>query len=690
MSSSSPDSSLLDKTSIIVAFLITVGLATLYFFNVGIIAIWPDSLLFADRARHLLEEGRPALSLATTTSYQPLYSLLMAVAFLVPNFLLSHQILIGFQLLLLCSVFFPIRRLLLTCEGVGRSEASALSVIVTLSATALPYATMLSSEALFIPLFVWFTYFYDKFLSTDKPCAAASAGICLGLLLLTKEIGWVIYGAVLINTLIVVFKKQPVQQLFNLQIIPLLLAAAWLIYNTIVLGQTLELPHLELNNALARFNFFKNGVVYLFYMGMPLAGLAFLISCFSKKHPSWGSAFYRFAFFALLGVLIYITVTNVIIVEGRLDYITNRVIEPFILLPLIIFLRLPFQQREEITANSMLIFFCMMLFGLPYALKTDFITGMAYWSQSMGNPNLGIIRNVIYCLLLSLPIIIIWWKPKFFILTYATVSALFTFSNVMQNQAVWSISQEGNLKYVNTEAYATNPDIKNASALYVETRCNMMQSQDISYLFRCNDMSKLLYFVPRHITAISAQELSNLSLKNNDYVLFVSSENDNAIGKTVAQIGLGNLLRVEQADLDALRLMPLVRIESVEKLGQYINIPINHKMERVTLLGPDATFHLQSNKAGCINMNIKLAFAASKQDGNQKKVEFLLNKKSVKQAVVEAPVIGNPQQEYQLSLALSKGANSLQLNYKNEKVTPGTLDASIMMFGLPNFTACKK
>ncbi len=158
----------------------------------------------------------------------------------------------------------------------------------------------------------------------------------------------------------------------------------------------------------------------------------------------------------------------------------------------------------------------------------------------------------------------------------------------------------------------------------------------------------------------------------------------------VAQIGLGNLVRVEQADIHALQLMPLVRIESVDKLGQYMNIPINHKMERVTLLGPDATFHLQSNKAGCINMNIKLAFAASKQDGNQKKVEFLLNKKTVKQVSVQAPVIGSPQQDYQLPLAVGQGANSLQLNYENPNVTPGTLNASIMMFGLPNFTACKK
>lgn len=225
MSNLSPDSTFIDKTSIVVAFLITVGLAVLYFVCTGIVANWPDSLFYADRARQLLEDGRLALNAETTLSYPPLYSMLMALsfyigsfsvgAFFVPSFLLSHQILVCLQIALLCSTFFPIRRLLLGCDGIGKNEATVLSVIIALSPTALPYANMLSAEALFIPLFVWFTYFYDKFLNANKASEATryamGAGALLGLLLITKDIAWAAYVAVLLNTLWVILKKQPVK-----------------------------------------------------------------------------------------------------------------------------------------------------------------------------------------------------------------------------------------------------------------------------------------------------------------------------------------------------------------------------------------------------------------------------------------------------------------------------------------------
>ncbi len=687
MSSLSPDSSAKDKAAVIVAFLTTLALAALYYVCVGIVAIWPDSLLYADRARHLLGEGNLTLSAATSSSYPPLYSLLLAVAFLVPNFLLSHQILVGLQIILLASVFFPIRDLLIRSNGVGKIGATALAVIAALSSAALPYATMLGAEALFIPLFIWFTCFYDKFLSDANKRNAWWSAALLALLLLTKEIAWVVFAGAALTELTRVIQKKTSVYAWKLIALPLVVFAIWQAYSVFVLHQPFALLELNFNNGLGRFNFVKNGIVYLCYVGMPLAGLAFMIACFSKS--IWDAPLFRFTAFTLLAALLYSAFGNVIIVEHKLDYITNRLIEPFVILPFIVFLRLPEQTRKEITANSLLILFCMMIFGLPYALKTDFLTGMSYWAQSLNNPNLGIIRNVIYILLVSLPVIVIWWKPKWFLTAYTCVAALLTFSNVMQDQTVWSINQDGNFKYVNIDAFAGSTDVKDAKAIYAENNCNTQQSSDIGYVFRCNDLNKILYFVPRALTRQTAQDLKSLKLNENEFVLFASSDNDNAFGKSVAEIGLGQLMRVEQGDLAAMQQTPLVFIKEFKSLGRYINVMIAGKMERVTLLGPDAEMRINADKAGCIQIQASFAADDNEADANGKAVDFILNDKQVKKTNFK-PVLSNRIPEpFVLPLQLREGENILKLHYGMPKDDYKAVPASLFMFARPVFKPCK-
>lgn len=694
MSSSSRDSSVQDKTVATVAFLVTLALAALYYFYVGIVAIWPDSLLYADRARHLLGEGHMGLSSPTSSSYPPLYSLLMALcfytgAFFVPDFLTSHQILVGLQIILLASVFYPIRDLLIRSEGVGKTEATALAIIAALSSAALPYATMLGAEALFIPLFIWFTCFYDKFLSEANKCNALWAALLLALMLLTKELALVVFTGVAFTELTRLIQKKSSRYTWKIIVLPLIAVAVWQAYSVLVLHEPFELLNLNFNNGLARFNFVKNSIVYLCYVSMPLAGLGFIIACFTKKGTIWNSGLFRFTCFTLLAALFYTAFANEIIVERKLDYITNRLLEPFVILPLIAFLRLPEQTRKEITANSLLIFFCMMIFGLPYGLKTDFLTGMSYWAQSLDNPNLGIIRNVVYLLLISLPVIVIWWKPKWFLTAYACVAALLTFSNIMQDQTVWSINQDGNFKYVNTAAFGASDDIRNAKAIYAQNDCNIRQSNDIGYIYRCNDLNKILYFVPRAITKQTAQDLKSLKLNDNEFVLFTSSDNDNAFGKSVAEIGLGRLMRVEQADLAAMQNTPLVFIHKFESLGRYINVLIAGKMERVTLLGPDAAMHIEADKEGCVEMQASFAADDNETDVNGKAVDFTLNDKPSKKTYFK-PVLANRIPEpFTMQLRLKEGENILKLHYGMPKEDYKMVPASLFMFVRPVFKPCK-
>lgn len=696
MPSLSSDSLLNEKTSIAVAFITTLALVTTYCVQVGIIAIWPDSLHAAGHARHLLANGNYAFNAGADDL--PLYPLLMALSFFLgsffigseasQSFLYGHQILIGFHIALMCSAFFPIREMLLRCDHMGRFAATILAAVFILTSSVLPYAPMLSAQALFISLFLWFMHFYDKFLSTRAGCAAMWAGICLGLLLLTQDIAWVIYGGLIAHTLVMTIQKKPVEQLFNLAIIPLFFIGVWLAFKSLAYGIQIDVVLPDLNNGLARFNYIKNGILYLIYAGMPLAGLAFMVSCVGKPHEK-DSGLKSFVMLMLIGVLIHIALSNAVIVETKLDYITNRPLDPFLILPFLAYMRMPLQQRKETTANSMLLFFCLMIFGFPYALKADFLTGISYWAQSLDNPNLGIIRNIIYLLLLSLPIIVIWWKPRFFVLAYGSIAAVIGVANIAQNYAVWSVHEDGNFKYVNLDAFAASQDIKNASAIFVENRCDEQGNNDIGYLFRCNDLNRLLYFIPRISSTKPAMELGTLQLKPDEYILFTSSEHDNAFGKTVAQVGLGNLMRIEARDITALQKTPLVQIKTFENMGRYVNVRFNEKMERVTLLGPDAVMHIEADKAGCVELNITFADDGNSGSSKGKTVEFYLNKKLLKKAVFQPLTAGNIPQEYALALQLNEGGNDIALHYQTSVDTAQNVPASLFMFGRPRFKSCR-
>jgi hypothetical protein len=699
MSNLPPDSQSLDKFSfsaqVIIAFLCMGAIAALYFLATGIVAIWPDSLLYAEPARNLVEAGQLAGVSAIPAPYPPLYSLFMALCFSIgslftADFYIQHQILIGLQLTLVCSTFFPLRSLLSRCDGVGRSEAIALSAVVALSATTLPYASILCAEALFIPLFIWFTCLYDNFLNDTKKNTALWCGILLAALVLTKEMGWVVYSAVALCALQRFLTKKSFANVWGILVLPLLCAGIWQAYLYFVLHQPFELPNWNLNNGLARFNFVKNGIVYLMYVGMPLAGLGFIIACFTQKASVWEKPFFHFAFITILGVLIYTALANTIIVDRKLDYITNRLIEPFVILPFIAFMRLPLQIRKETMANGMLIFFCMMIFGFPYAIKTDFITGLSYWAQSLTNPNLGIIRNAIYLLLISLPVIIIWWKPKFFILTYACVAAIITCGNLMQDQTVWSANEDGNFKYVNIFGFAASAAIKNAQAIYIDNQCAKNQNNNIAYLYRCNDLNKLLYFLPRTTQYKSAQDMNSLQLKPDENVLYASSDNDNAWGSVVANIGLGKLMRVGAKDIAALKPTPLVSIPTIEQSGRYINVRLNDGMQRVTLLAANNKFNILSDTQGCAEIHVSLANdGGTENQPKAKQVEFILNTKPIKKTMVGTLTTPHVPEAIVVPLDMREGENTLQIHYDEMPDANRTIQASLFMFGRPVFKPCK-
>ncbi|NDE90223.1 MAG: hypothetical protein EB059_03670 [Alphaproteobacteria bacterium] len=665
MNIAAPDSNLWNKSFIAVAFLITLALAALYCATVGVVALWPNTLLYAERARHLLEEGRFALSSATTLSFLPLYSLLMSLAFSVPSMLLGHQILIGVQAAIICSAFFPVRSMLLKGTELNSIQAMLLASVAVLSPILLPYAPILSAEALFIPLLLWFAYFYDR-------QATLHSAILLGLMLLTLQIGWVIYAAVLLNSLL--NKKNRLLRIG----VPLLFVAAWQLYSIVILQKPFALPDFDLNNGLARFNFIKNGLIYLFYAGMPLAGLSLILSCVGKKNPLWNDGFFRFVFFAVVGVVLYTAFTTPIIVDRKLDYLTNRALDMIGLLPLIVFFRLSEQTRKVVVANGLLVFLCMLVFGFPYALKTDFMSGVGYWAQSLQNANLGIIRNVIYLILIAIPAAMVWVKPRWFVWAYLCCAAIISFASIMYDKDIWGKNEDGNFNYINSAAFETNSDLRDARAIYADYQCLASKNNDISHLYRCSDLAKILYFLPRSFKPISALNLASV---NDDPILFASSEHDNTFGKIVAYSGLGKIQKITKADIVAVQLTPIVSVKSFTHMGRYINLPIGNQMERVTLLAPEVTLSIEANKEGCVEAHFILASA----NDEPKTVEFILNDVSLRMAAFKPIARDILSRDYSIPLRLNAGNNSLTLRYGAITEQP-----TLLMVDRPSFKPCRR
>lgn len=688
MNTSKPvaDSLLREKAITCVAFLIALGLAALYVHNVGIAAVWPDTLFLADRTRHLLEEGRMATTAYYAASFPPLYSLLMIPAFAGPDILTGHWVLIALQTLLLASVFFPIRAMLLRGTELSRISANLLAILFSLLSTALPYASLLVPESLLIAIVTWFAYFYDGWLAEKCAGRAFASGILLGLAVLVSNIGWAVFIAATINEFVGLLDKKSARKEAGLIILlPLMLAGAWHGYAAIVLGQGATFPEWDMNNPLARFNFIKNALLYVCYAGMPVAGIVFLIAGVTKRGDAWGNPFFRFSLLCILLVTIYMALSTPVIVEKKLDYITNRLLEPFLLLPFIAFMRLAPDTRKECAANSLLIFFCFMIFGLPYGLKTDFGTGISYWSQSLGNANLGIIRNAIYLVLISLPIALLWWKPRFFIWCYLVVAALINLGNIAQDQRDWSLNEDANFNFVTIKAFENNDVMKQADAIYANYHCNTKENNDIAYLFRCFDLGRVLYFFPKQPKPISVQELRALKLEGEHYVLYASSEDDSLFGPTVGRMGLARIMKLNKETLQLVQDAPIVAVRKIEGLKRYVNLPVQSGLERVTLLDEKTTMHTFSDKAGCAELHLTLA-----GDEEEKVLELSLNGAVLKKTPVKRILAGSVPDDLQLPLQLKEGENTLSLKYGNTVQEPYTTppNPSLFMFGRPMFKPC--
>ncbi len=659
----------------------TLAMILFYAWSAGTVLVLPDVLYFADRARHLLEEGTFAQS-AFYPSVPPLYGLLLLPVYIFENLKTGHALLVVVQSLLLASAWFPLRGLILNNGAEDKAAASFLAGLVLLLPAFASYAPLTTPEALLIPLLIYAVYFLDRIFSQKADAAAGwGAGLFLGLAALTQQSASVIWLAAVISLALTRPFKSGARERRAVLTVALLPPLLWLAWRgmSFLMGEAVDQPF-AFNNALARFNFVKNALLYICYGGAPLAGLALVLAGLMKGKSFWREPFFRFSFLALAGVALYAAFTNDVIVAKKLDYITNRVIEPYLFLPLIVFLRLDGGTRREILTNGLMILFVLMVLGLPGALNLDFISGFAFFTGTALTPAGVLTRNVLYLALAALLVLALYLRPKSFLPVYALVLLFVTGAGLTAASGWWRGQDDAQFAAMPAQAFARNPEFRAAGKIYLDTRCKEGRSSDVAYLYGCFDMSKSAYFLPKPPKPLRAAQIAERPFEEIDGALFASTENDNRLGPTVAQAGMTRFVRLSKDSLHELKTTPLVQITGIKGLRQYINIPVRGRLRRMTMLDQESSFTLRASRTGCSRFSA-LLFA----DDHPRKLAFRLNDGRTR--TIRVPVLGHgPQRPASITLRLPEGESVLHLSYGGKDDLPQI--RNLILFEKPVFESC--
>lgn len=661
-------------------FFICCASAIFYVLQTGLIGIWPDLTGYAAQTRSLLETGSLTGGIAAGAGILPLYSLLLIPAFALPDILAGHWIVIAIQILFLVSCFFPLRALLLRRTGLSEIAASSFAVLTVLSPFILPFAAMLTPQGLFTALLIWFAAFFDRFLEKPERRIGWVCAVLLGLMLLTQQAGWIAWMAALLSILI---GKKARRDALRIILFPLGLWALWAIYAAATWQEAATPLSFFGNNALARFNLIKNGIVYVLYAGLPLAGLAFLL-CLPGKLKEGRDPFFLFGFFCVALAVVLAGFSTPIVVEKKLDFVFNRALEPFLFLTAVNFFRLEEGARKQLLGNGMLVVFVLLFFGLPFTLEPDFVSGLGYWANSLSNRNLGHLRNILYLVLVAAPVLLLFLRPKWFLPSILMVAAIFSLAGLMQAGTYWAYNEDNNFRFIAVRQIAANAELHQAKAVYADFRCKT--PSDISSVYRCFDLAKLLYFMPGRAQNARVAELPE-KVGEEGYVLYSSSENDTLLGPVMAQLGLARMMKVSAASLKDVEDTPRVHIKKIDGMTRYVFMPVGGKLQRMAMLEQKASLTLTSDRTGCAELGMLLIMNNEAGD----RLKFDLNGQKETRFVSSAKMAKGLQTVF-VKFNVPEGKSEIKLSYGAVQKAGefGETYPELLMFERPIFRSCRE
>jgi hypothetical protein len=179
------------------AYLVVLAVTAGYCYKTGLIVVLADSYALVDRSKHLALHGNLNLSEGTNLGYPPLYSVLLSPAYLLSKPREIELALRLINILIYSLAIFPIWGLLKTYAKLDGRELWWGSVFLALLPCTLPWASILLTEVLYLPLLYWFCYALTRFVEQPSRGGAVLLGMILGLCHLTREAAGVVVVAFL-------------------------------------------------------------------------------------------------------------------------------------------------------------------------------------------------------------------------------------------------------------------------------------------------------------------------------------------------------------------------------------------------------------------------------------------------------------------------------------------------------------
>ncbi len=639
----------------ILSFCGVLTAAIIFAFAIGPAFVWPDALGYADEARGLMGQG--GLGLAGHTL--PLYAMLLMPLMKAGNIAGSYQALVVVQTAFIASAFFPMRAILVH-GGMGPRPAAALAAAGVLAPVYLTYAPLVTPESLFIVALLYFVYFYERLLAGEP--RFIGTGISLALLMLTLPAGWVVFLA----SLVIYFaysRHNRNRSAYLIWLIAFFIYCGWQVSTQHGFGL-----HLFANEPLARFNFIKNGLLYIVYAGAPLTGLTLLLAAILKRDEFWRKPFAAFCLVSVLGVLLLDAFSVSVYVDKKLDYVSNRMLDPFMLLPMLAFFRLSPETQREFLINGLLIFLVFAFFELPHGLKLDFHGGLGFWAQSLSNAQYAVVHNVIYLVLICVPAAFVAFRASWLAYGYAVATAVIFCFGLAYNLGWWKNQTDANLAYIEAASLPQQTALQNIK-LYTDYQCAPETNRDPAYLYRCIDAAKLLYFMPAELSPVHNVPTG---------AGFVATESDSRSGSVLGEAGLAKIVETTPAKL------PYVEIRRIEGLTSYIKMGVAGKIERFTMLPSGSVMRLISSSKGCVNMKLRAGM-------DRPETQITLQLDSDAKKFVQLPRLkdGMPK-EQTIRLNVPAGASALTIEYDpSPKEKGGPSVSHLVMFDRPWFGPCQ-
>lgn len=651
-----------------VGFFIFAAFCIGYSLKTGVLFIWPDSLAFTEQGHALFSSTMPE---------PPFYGWLLRLIPFLGDTAVSHSVLIAGQAFALACAFFPLRALLLNKTELRAAQAAGLAAATLLSPLFLIHTAMVTPYTFFSGALIYFVYFFDEALQNpNSRLSALCAGLLLGIQLLLLPLGLVVWMAAILTVATSIILNTSSRRKPRSQEV-LLLASLVLIPSVFIAisgGQGMR-PTFYGDSPLARFNYVKNGLLYMLFAGLPFAGLAVLIGAVLKAKEFWIHPTARFVFICLLAALFYAAFSTPVVVSHKLDYFTNRLLEPFLFLPVIVLFRLPAQSRKEIFYNGLLIFFVLAIFNLPYGLNLDFKSGMTFWSQALANPQLGFMKNIAFMVLLLGPAICLTWRPKALITVYICIGFVFALAGAYANQRWWQANEDSPLAKMDAQALAANASLAQASFVATDFSCDLRDNHDVAHLYRCLDAMKALYFIKKPIKL-----LSQLPTQKESY-LFLPTQSDFRNGPLVGEAGLATVVEARPSTRP-----DEMAIDAFSGLQPYIFIKFPEGQQRVTAFAPQATLSINSKSGGCALLKARLAFDA-KGGGS---FNYKLNDAPAQKKQVPEIAFNALPQEAEMRLQLPQGESKLAFTYGEKANGLFPQENKLVLVGRPYFEICGK